>query len=151
MTHIQRNRYYAAPRRLIKKVCNRLDFASTNGAAEIILHQIERSETLVRTIIQLEVYTAVGGNEVTLALLHEPRGITVITISEAQELDQAMSKVELWYHRCGQGDVYQVTQIMVDLKSMRKVEEGDQIVLRHIDSGANAHRIVGVVTLFFKQ
>ena len=152
MTHFktrsQQVAFRTGPRRHIEKIQNTIHHIITNTVIESVLHQVEDRETLVRAIIQLTAKNINNGT-FALALYHEPRGITMESlVTNAESLDDPMSKVQLWKYS-GIDDLI-VAPILVDLKSMRKLEPGDQIVLRDIGEVAQLCDLDGVITLFFK-
>ena len=151
MTHFHNTKYQYTHKRPVKRIGNTLDVAMTNAEVETVLHQVEDRETLVRVIIQLNIRNVINNAQFTIAVFHEPRGITVQNVSDAQELDEVLSKVLLWKWRGGQLQSIGVTEVFVDLKSMRKVETGDQITMRSIADSANSGTILGIITLFFKE
>ena len=151
MTHnTHTHRAGNGPRRFVEKIQSVLYSQVTNGVTEHILHQVEDRETLVRTIVQVNIVQSQAASYCQLAVGHEPRGITMETIDTVMTLDTPMSKVQLLKYYGGGGPQYEVERVLIDSKGMRKLEPGDQIVLRTISTQANGNWIVGVITLFFK-
>lgn len=146
------NKNFFGPKRHIERVGNNIDDNITNSTTNIILHTCEDRETLVRTIIQLDVGYQNPG-DYALVIAREPQGTAVIAPGVGQSLDIPMVKEEIWTYmgRAPQTADQSVQHITVDLKSMRKLDVGDEITLRHLGSVQDCALLVGRVTLFFKE
>lgn len=143
--------YNRGPKRRIERVYSRINHAITNTSTDVVLHTAEDRKTLVRTIIQLQnIPDAVG--DFNIGIDHEPRGQSIAAPGTTQSLDIDMVKNQLWKYS-GRNTAAQTdrTCIEVDLKSMRKLDPGDEIVLRDVSDQANSSTLIGIITMFFKE
>lgn len=146
------NKYVArAPKRQIERVNNRINQTITNAPTDTILHTVEDRKTLVRAIIQLNL-SMLAAADFQVAIQRAPRGIPVVTPAVAQALDSDMSKEQIWEYTANQTAAHTVpTYFTVDLKSMRKLDPGDTVLMRTISSAPNSTMLHGTITLFFKE
>ena len=146
-------------KRRIEKVRNMVDMAVTTATTSLILHTAEDAKTLVRTIIDLiavDNAANVGTAQWHLVLAVESAGVQVVVPSATQALDVPATNMLIWENAgvlriqdaMGSGSV---VRINADTKGMRKLKELDEIVLLHRGDVATSIRIVGTITLFFKE
>jgi len=122
------------------------------------LHVAEDAKTLVRTIVDLSVVNvaATGEADYSMMIMRSEKSVAVITPAVTQLLDSTVPIALIW-EKSGDLDQRDDTgpsarqDVFVDLKSMRKMKEGDTIELAHVASAASIVRLVGVITLFFKE
>lgn len=148
-----------APKRAIKKIVANLRHLMSNSITETVLHTCTDAETLVRTIIKLNVTydgTSVVWISHDLLLEHQPQGQSISGPTSSELLEQNEPKQALW--RDGGAANFETLsgdaprfRYDADLKSMRKLQPGDQIALDDIASLASTYRISGWIVLFFKE
>lgn len=144
---------YRAPKRQIEKVRSLISHTITNANITKACHVAEDRKTLVRSIIQLEINPAADGGYFHIALVRDPRSTQIESLTTGESLDQDQTKEQIWSYQ-GYTDPAldeMFHPIFVDLSSMRKLDPGDEIVLRTVGSGANTADVCGVVQLFFKE
>lgn len=140
-----------APKRRIERVNNRINHLITNATTNTIMHTCEDRKTLVRAIIQLDT-AMIAPCDYTVLIQRAPRGITVAVPATAEALDSNMTKEQVWeYTSSFVAGVTSHVQVLVDLKSMRKLDPGDTVVMRDISNVPNSVQLTGTVTLFFKE
>jgi len=147
------------PKRRIERIRNRIDVLLTAGVVSIVLHAAEDAKTLVRTIINLSiVFINAAASEVDYGIMisRAEKSIVVITPSIAQVLDSPAPIALIWedngsLHQADATGPAATKYEKADIKGMRKLKEGDTIELSHLASAASVIRIVGTVTLFFKE
>lgn len=141
----------AGPKRRVSRVNSAITSQMTGSVINKVLHTAEDPETLVRTIIQLNVTPNEADGVFACTIAVEPSGTAVVSPATGEALDQNPSKLLIWEY---QGAVHDTTteiqHIDVDLSSMRKLTEGDEVVLRMNGTSA-ALTLVGLITQFFKE
>lgn len=144
---------YRYPKRRIERVSNRINHQLTNAATTSILHTCEDRKTLVRAIITLYTFRITGVQTAWNYVLHRlPRGQSVGSPSVSESLDNDVVKEQIWDISQGQfGTALEVIETHVDLKSMRKMDPGDTLVLKDTCSVAAGAHVYGQITLFFKE
>lgn len=145
-----KQQYTRAPKRRIERVQSRINHQMINTVTESILHTCEDRKTLVRTIIQLQVDEG-NPSPFALSITRKPRDNSVGDPAVGESLDSDLIKENIWtYVGFGPTANSTVLQIDVDLKSMRKMDPGDTIALKDIQT-AGGNDLAGVITLFFKE
>ena len=124
-----------------------------------VLHTAEDSKTLVRTIIKLwvvcDIATA-GQYRLDQLLSIAPGGVLVANPSISIALDQPERKQVLWREfplfdvRSDVGTILSLL-LYADLKSMRKMVEGDTIVLSSLATVDSSFEVSGIIVQFFKE
>lgn len=129
---------------------------SHNMAASVtnsILHNVSERETLVRTILDLDIHSVNGGSKGAYAieLSVEPSGVAVHSPANGESLGNSIPKEVIWQKNGNFGATDQRERILIDLKSMRKLNAGDELVFRDIAANASSINVTGNVTIFLKQ
>lgn len=147
--------YRTYPKRRMERVSSVISHSITNSTSTKVLHAVEDRKTLVRAILQLQVIGSADGGNYQLLLHREPRGTSIGNPVVAESLDQDKVKEEMWtytaYADNTGGNPANNNHIFVDLSSMRKLDPGDEIVLKTLGAGAATAEIVGTITLLFKE
>jgi len=152
-------KYSTAPKRRIERIRSRINDIIANTANTEILHTAEDAKTLVRTIIDLKVVlssAAVSTFVYNMIIQLQPAGVQILPPSVAQALDVPLPINVIW-EESGVDNVetvvgeYNIQHIQIDLKSQRKMKEGDTITWAHIANAAAAYTVAGVIVLFFKE
>ena len=150
---------FRAPRRRVESFFSKINTTITTSATSNILHSAEDSKTLVRSIINLTLTRLDGALSpafFNLQIVHEPQGANIVTGGVAAALD-AIRPTGLVWDFVGHADRESAIgetvayRIDVDLKSMRKMKEGDTMVLQTIGDVAASFTISGSITQFFKE
>lgn len=147
------NPNYRAPKRRIEKVVSRISHQITNSAATTILHTCEDRKTLIRTLIQLKFINVSGSPKYGIVYAIEPRGQSVTSPSYTEVLDADQVPQQLW-ERSSQfvtGTDPQSEEIQVDLHQMRKLNPGDELVIRDTADVATSVNVQGIITQWFKE
>lgn len=147
------NNYRSYPKRYVERVGSRINHTIGNSAGSYILHTVGERETLVRCIVQLHAssFDAQSAGSFNLLIAREPKGSAVVTPATAESLANLKAKEELWEFT-GSFPVTGLHQLIeVDLKGQRKLDPGDELVLRDIAANASSIGLVGTITLFLKQ
>ncbi len=141
-----------AAKRRIETVYSRVSHLSQVAITDTILHTAEDTKTLVRTVLQLTANHKMAAQEnISLALQHQPNGVEVTGLGIAESLDQTRPKALLWVGMKSSDQNGDVLEFVLDSSGMRKLQEGDTIVLKDVTVQANGYHIAGTVTLFFKE
>ena len=150
---------FFAPKRRIERIRSRINDLIITSVSDLTLHSAEDAKTLVRTIIDLKIVlqsAAVATFVWDLIIQLAPAGVQIVAPNVGQSLDASLPINVIW-EDAGVDNVetvvgeYNILHIQVDLKSQRKMKEGDLITLSHIANTANAFAIVGHIILFFKE
>ncbi len=143
---------YRAPRRRIEKVWNRINHVVTNTISVVVLHTVEDSKTLVRSIVQLSVINESVAGFMDINISVAPKATTIAGCSTSEVLDQDDSKHTLLRWFIGQkASALEEKRIEAESKGMRKLQPGDQIILQDKGSAANIATLLGYVQFFFKE
>ena len=150
---------FRTPKRRVESFFSKINTTITTSATSNILHSAEDSKTLVRTIIQLFITrldAALSPAFFNLQLIHEPQGANIVTGAVAAALDSVKPTGLLWNfngHADRESAIGETVaqRVEVDLKSMRKMKEGDTMVLQTIGDVASSFTISGSITQFFKE
>lgn len=146
---------YRAPKRRVERVGCVIAHSITNGTATKVLHDCEDRKTLVRAILQLHVVGSADGGNFQILLHREPKGTSIANPALGESLDEDLAKEEIWRYQAyaanGSTDAANSHTIFVDLSSMRKLDPGDEVVLKTLGAGAATAEITGIVNLFFKE
>ena len=132
----------------------------TTSALHRILHTAEDAETLTRTIIDARFF--ITGDLATpvraeTVLSVWPRGQQVaLDPTTSTALDQDVPTQEILRFPAiathnATGDYVQVDSYHIDTKAMRKLKEGDEVVLSFKASSSSAIQILAVINQWFKQ
>ena len=150
---------FTAPKRRIERIRNRIDTLMTASLAAIILHAAEDAKTLVRTIIDLNftfISATPGETEWGTMISRAENSQLVINPVVSQVLDNAAPIALIW-ENSGTLRMVDATgaaprmDVFADIKGMRKMKENDTIEMTNIASTASVIRVVGTITLFFKE
>lgn len=157
--------YRGNVKRRIEQITGTLNFTTGSSTTGKVLHAAEDSKTLVRVILNVRAhplsYTSSGtiySSGWTLGV--EPNSIVVVNPSIGESLDdvkpdQMLAQGIVSYTGSGAGttDHHRDTQdIVLDIKGMRKLKGGDEIVLRTLGEGVGStHQFIGSYTLVFKE
>ena len=151
-----------APKRRIERVKARLDHSLTDTATAITLHTAEDAKTLVRALIDVEIYSvSTAKDEDTYGLfLHvAPRGQSVIgtgALSEVLDISVPLQEIceiqgQSLNRDAAANESMHPTRIYRDIKAMRKLKTDDEIQWTDFaDSNAKV-RVVGIIYLWFKE
>lgn len=147
------NQFRTYPKRRIERVRSRINHTVTNASITNILHTVEDRKTLVRTIIDLRVYNIVAADHAVNLVIHRlPRGQTVGNPLVTENLDADQIKENIWEALVGRFGISQEPiHIHADLKSMRKLDPGDQVVLKTVSDGVDTDKCVGTIVQMFKE
>lgn len=144
------------PKRKIEHVNAALSHQIASSVVDLTLHEVEDSETLVRTIAHLEVgsYDTITNHpeEFDMLLSIQPGGQSTKAPSVGQSLDKLASKMELGRFKGGL-DERNSSELVVwdfDSKGMRKLEPGDQVVYSDVCQTSNILWVRGWVQMYFK-
>ncbi len=146
-----------APRRSIEKVDNTIvDPAVTQAVVETILHTADESETLVRTIVDLNVLAILDPLAVfSFNIQVAPKGTIVSTPSTAQSLDRRQTTEDILNGMTNTGGIIAAApghrRFQIDSSGMRKLKRGDKIVMQTTSNPTLSHAICGTIKLFFKE
>ena len=147
-----------APKRKITRVRSRIDHIITAAQLNSILHTSEDPETLVRTIVDLQLMgtTAidVDVDDFDLLIHVAPSGTKTASPVITELLDTAENINTLFRStpqvRIGaSGNT--LMEIKADLRNMRKLRELDTIVLSTIASSDSKYWLKGYIIQFFKE
>ena len=150
---------FSSPKRRIERIRNRIDILLTSGAVSVNLHVAEDAKTLVRTIVDL-VMTHVSGSaeeaDWHLLIQRAEGSVRIVEPTIANSLDNVAPQALIW-ENSGSLDMVTAagngaqTKIEYDGKGMRKMKENDTVELTHLASTASILRVVGTITLLFKE
>ncbi len=152
----QRRDIIVRPRRRIEKKISWIDLNVGLGPTNYTLHTCEDSKTLVRAIVKLTFSCEGAGASRSLnaILTVAPSGTRIFDPNLAQTLDININKTYLAgkyiAHDIPAG-LHEMVTWDFDSKGMRKLEEGDLIMLSTAASHVNMFHASGTVTLFFKE
>ncbi len=150
---------FTAPKRRIERIRNRIDILVGNSEGQVDLHTAEDAKTLVRTIIDIHIVKVDGAaaeSDWYFSIQRAEQSVRISAVSVSQFLDNTAAIAIIWDH-AGTHDIISAvgrapsTTVFRDLKSMRKMKENDTIEFSHIASVNAAIRVVGMITLFFKE
>ena len=150
---------FTTPKRRIERIRNRIDALIGTGIGVINLHAAEDAKTLVRTIINLSV-VHIGGTDgetdYSVMIMRSEKSIPVINPGTTQVTDSPAPIALIWedanvLHLVDATGPSPRRDIFADIKGMRKLKEEDVIELAHIASASTVLRLIGTVTLFFKE
>jgi len=150
---------FSGPKRRIERIRNRIDILLTAGIVNVVLHAAEDAKTLVRTIVRLSM-VHVSGTAVesgyNIMIHRAEQSAAVINPGIAQTLDFPAPNALIWEDSSTLDQVDATgpstrKEIREDLKGMRKLKENDTIELAHIAGTVSILRLVGTITLFFKE
>lgn len=139
-------------KRRIEKVWGVFNDTATTSNGNIVLHTCEDSKTLVRVVIKIDSVLGSGSPTYNYVIARAPGGTTVTTSTTGNSLDNDAIN-EFIAHVSGlilTGSTETLTDSM-DLKSMRKLQVGDTIVLQHKSNVSGGVVFSGSYTLFFKE
>ncbi len=150
---------FSSPKRRIERRRNRVDVLLTSSIASNNLHVASDAHTLVRTIVNLSM-VHISGTAVEadyhITIQRAERSVRIVSPTIAQELAQDAPIALIW-EDSSTLDMASISgaasrkEIQADLKGMRKLKEGDTIEISMIASSSSVLRLVGTVTLFFKE
>lgn len=146
-------RNMASTKRYVERCWSRVSHTIGTGTDNKVLHTVNERETLVRMVIDLDVfsYSAGSAGAYGFTIGREPQGVAVVAPGFGEDLDNDAVK-EMIFQKVGSfPNVDLHDSIEVDLKSMRKLDPGDEIVLRSSAAQASSVGLSGTVTMFFKQ
>ncbi len=123
---------------------------------EDILHEAERSETLVRTILDLHVTGLLDPLSVfSFSLQVAPKGTIVNTPTTGESLDREQANSDILNGTCNQSGIAATNpsyrRFQMDSSGMRKLKKGDEIVLQTTSNPTNSVALAGTIKLFFKE
>lgn len=150
---VNNTKFRTGPKRLVQRTESILNSVIPNSSTPKVLLTVDEKATLVRSILQLDVAPISGGTlpaSYNLTLTREPSGVQLVTPATTENLDNELTKNTLWSWNGHFPAVELHSHIDVDLSSMRKLDVGDEIVLRVISDEASSVQLTGVVTLFTK-
>lgn len=144
------------PRRQIEKVDNVVVIpAVTQAVIEDILHEAERSETLVRAIVDLHITALLDPLAVfSWSLQVAPKGTIVNTPTTGESLDREQANTDILNGTTNTTlgtSTATYRRFQVDSSGMRKLKKGDEIVLQTTCNPTNSVALAGTVKLFFKE
>ena len=150
---------FNSPKRRIERIRNRVDLLMPSSATQIVLHTAEDAKTLVRTIVDLTmVFIAATAAEAdwNIMLLRAEKGIVVLNPATTQGLDSKAPIALIWENSDALKMLTEVgnvptRRIQADIKGMRKLKETDTIELNNLASASTTLRLIGTVTMFFKE
>ncbi len=145
--------YTRGPKRRIEKSMSTIDHMSQQALTESILYTADDTCTLVRMILQVDAVMAVGPAAKTIALQveHQPNGTEVQGLVIAETLDDARGPSTLWNECHGAFIQGERCEIRIDSSAMRKLREGDTIVLKDKCDVNDDWLVNGSIMLFFKE
>jgi len=150
---------FTGPKRRIERIRNRIDVLMGDDAAFIVLHAAEDAKTLVRTIVDL-MFIHIGGtaNEIdwNIMITRAESSIPVVDTAISLQLDAVAPIALIWEHSGTLGmetlaGNLPTKDAFADLKGMRKMKETDTIEFVTQASTSSFIRVVGTITLFFKE
>lgn len=122
-----------------------------DSASSLILHTVLDGETLVRTIIGLDIVDVVSSpQQGELLIEHRPNGVSVLTPGTPSSMDNNVPKTTLFRQAFGM-EADGVKHIEVDLSGMRKLNPDDTIALRFVSTAEFGARMTGSILLMFKE
>ena len=145
-----------APKREVYKVISIVDASLGTSSANIVLHTAEESETLVRTIFDLTFNSgSAAGSEYGFIYQRAPNGNVIAGAGHDQNLDDYVQDFDIMRHNGMIGTVTTINapkdrHLFRDLKSQRKLEKDDTLVLSHVAEVASNIKMYGIITMFFK-
>ncbi len=143
---------YRQSSRRIERVVSKINHTITNAANADTLHTVEDRKILVRTILQLCFIPQGAVGQYNLVLHRLPRGNSVGSPATGEDLDNDHTKEQIWEYQGGfMAGSLEPQNVIVDLKSMRKLDPGDLLTLKTISSVANCCTVTGIVQTFFKE
>ncbi len=151
------------PRRTVEKAIFYINSLIPAAQNNVTLFTATEDVTLVRTIFDVQVGLNLENaqEQWRIRMEHRINAISVLgALVIAQEAIADVPKTNLF--ECGglghtngtrtaESSVMPDRDVYRDLKGMRKLEVGDEIMLNEIASTVSAFRIVGSITFFFKQ
>lgn len=142
-----------APKRRIEKVWCTIAAGVTNSIQTDILHAVEDSKTLVRMRGKFTYnIDANCGYGVSIAVAPGTTAITGNNPAVSEDLDNDSSQTELlrdFVVNATASDY--ITEWEFDSKAMRKLQTGDQILLKYLGDTNPSGTIGGVITMWFKE
>ncbi len=153
-------KFARGPKRRVERIVSRIrDPTASSTVESVILHAAEDAKTLIRTIIRmwvLPVGATVGLHTIDMVLALRPVGAVVGAPSLAVILDTPEAKQVIWRDTLSfdmRSDIGVVVPIPVhvDVKSMRKMVETDEMVLSYIASTAGMFALDANIVQFFKE
>ena len=146
-----------APKRTIERRMSILNIALSGAEQDFILHTVEDTETLVRTLLDLRVLPiadTLPADAFGLLLEVQPNGVSVALAPAAgsNDLDNATPEQEIarWAHVGGQGSEDHFA-LKADIKAQRKLKTNDTLNLRVKSDASGDWHLVGIIYQWFKQ
>ena len=145
-------KYSRAPRRPIETIWSTISHFVMIATTDYVLHTAEDRETLVRAIIDLKHTHLFMADELIMLLLEvAPKAVPIGTSTKVESLDNPRPMQQIWGTLENSAEDKETQKVFVDLASMRKLQKGDQIILRDATVQDNGYRLTGRITLFFKE
>lgn len=145
-------RYNVGPKRRIERKWARVNRALQAAATNAVLYNCDDSATVVRVVGDLTLLSTVATQanwEIILAI--EPAGTPVSSIGIAEDLDNNEAGTTMVRISGSFFQQYDREVFHIDTKGMRKVKEGDQIVLMGICGVNDDIEVIGDLTIFLKE
>ena len=151
-----------APKRRIERFRTRMKVDITTTDSAQVLHLAEDAKTLIRILVDIVVRANQSGaadyyGEIYIGI--EPAqtqiGAPSITADSDQPVPlQEILRIPLQYRvLTTNGDLEYMygRAIYKDTKAMRKLKEGDRVIIRHLASSATCFEIFGNIYTWFKE
>ena len=159
--HRQNFSRFPAPKRNVRRVHRQIHDSFDDNESNIGLYTAQEKETLIRTIVQLEVHPPTDGdsNQHVMSMDIQRKGqdfdetLTVGNVSAEEATKENLLLVQgMHLIENINGGMLEPTRYNLDLKSQRKLAAGDAIDLRILGDNPNqAGTLFGVVTFLFKE
>lgn len=139
-------------KRRIEKVVGHWNDTITNSINNVVLHTAEDSKTLVRLIVQWDAVWGAGAPTYQVTIGKEPGGTAVVGPGTGDDLDNdAPEELLLQHTGLFVSSSVEPHHVAYDLKGMRKLKPGDEIVMRHVCNNVDGVVFSGSYTLIFKE
>ena len=145
-------------KRRVTRVKNTMNNTIPSTINSVTLHEADEDRTLIRTILELQIYSAtnLAARNVGLRISRAPAGTKIGSVSYASSNDDDVSDEEIWDYSANmpaRTDTNGDNRIFIskDMKGMRKLRKGDKILLELVASDNNLSTVVGKIIQFFKE
>ena len=141
-------------KRLIEKDNAVVLRAPTIAQTADVIYTADRSLTLVRIVGNLMVgNVSATPNNTSIVIVLQPAGYNIRTVSTTslEQIYTAMKDV-LWGRAVRSSAILNTfVDVDIDVKGMRKMRDGDILVMAMKSTADAAHSVFGQVTMFFKE